>query len=267
MNPPAVGVLAAVLLGIESEDLHVAQNKVSSPGLGQLSEISAGETRRTALTVGGRRFERIAIGTHWVATGEDIGEVAERYIAAERRPGDCLLVSEKVVSVSLGKTIPAAGLRPGPLARRLSRSVTPGPVPGLLDVPEKMQYVINTAGRPRVIVGAAAHAIARRFGIEGTFYRVVGEWCRAIDGMTPPYEDLVIPPLGAHVAQQVASELRARLEMPVGILDLHDRGGTIPAVAGDIDPELLLRALADNPLGQRTQATPIGLLRRLPDPA
>ena len=228
-----------------------------------MHETNAGDTRRTTVTVGGRRYERIAIATHWIGSGEDIGELIAGYIAPERRPGDWLLVSEKVVAISLGNAIPADELQPGGLARRLSSSITPTPVGGLLEVPEKMQYVIDTAGRTRVIVGAAAHAITRRFGVS-SFYRVVGQWSRAIDGMNPPYEGVVIPPLSAEAAQRVASALHGRLEMPVAILDVHDRGGTIPAVAGGIDRDLLLEVVADNPLGQRSRGTPIGLVRRLP---
>lgn len=214
----------------------------------------------TASGPGGSGPQRLAIRTHWIEPGEDIGVVAERYAERYRQPGDVLLVSEKVVAVSLGHAIPAGELAPGRLARLLVAAIGKTQQPGL-SIPERMEYVVRRTGRTRVVLAALLAGVARPFGASGVFQRVVGEWCRDIDGMIAPYEHAVIPPLDGDVAAAIAASLAERLRMPVAILDLHDRGGEIRAVAGGVARDALYEGLSGNPLGQRDRGTPLGLLR------
>ena len=223
----------------------------------------------TARAADGREYLRIPLSTRWVEPGDDLAPLAREHVEPVREPGDVLLVSEKVMAVALGRGIPAEQLRPGRLARLLSRAVgAPMGAVGL-NVPEKMQYVVETAGAPRVIVAAIAAAVTRPLGRTGVFHRVVGGWCRDIDGMCPPYEREVIPPLAAVEARDRAEDLAADLGMGVAIIDLNDSGGRIRATAripaSELGPDEshLISALTGNPLGQRRRSTPIGLLRRL----
>jgi len=86
-----------------------------------------------------------------------------------------------------------------------------------------------------------------------------------MDGMRPPFEEVLIPPIAPSVARAIAAQIAGQLGMPVAITDLSDRGGLIRAVSG---PELRMRSvrdvLRDNPLRQRDHRTPIGLLRPWP---
>ena len=205
-------------------------------------------------------MQRIAIATPWVDAGEDIAELARRHAKPHLKPGDTLFVSEKVVVISLGRAIPADELRPGPLARLLSRSVRATPIAGL-NVPEKMQLVVRNAGGPRVLLAAAAAAITRPLGVRGAFYRIVGEWCQNIDGMAPPYDHMVIPPLSEGEATAECERIRGVVGAPTAIVDINDRGGTIRALSPGMDRDWILAALSDNPLGQGSRGTPLGLLR------
>jgi hypothetical protein len=82
--------------------------------------------------------------------------------------------------------------------------------------------------------------------------------------MRPPLEDLLLPPLDAAEAVTIARDLERALGLTVAIVDINDRGGSVRCVSGgDPDPRLLLQVLRDNPLGQRAQSTPVGLVRRL----
>ncbi|MGH9271901.1 MAG: hypothetical protein ACRDZ2_11565, partial [Ilumatobacteraceae bacterium] len=164
------------------------------------------------------------------------------------------------------RTVPSAPIQPGRLAHLLARHVHPRTGSRGLSVPQKMQYVIDQVGRVRVIAAAAVSAVTRPFGWRGAFYRVAGPVARDLDGGRPPYEHLLFPPLDEPTAHGIADDLEHRLGVAVAIVDLNDYGGTIRATSRSaLDEETLMRLLHDNPLGQRSTGTPIGVLRRRQD--
>jgi hypothetical protein len=82
-----------------------------------------------------------------------------------------------------------------------------------------------------------------------------------MDGMRPPLEDVLLPPLHPRVAREIASELGTT----VAIVDINDRGGCVRAVSARRPTKReLMRILRDNPLGQRDRRTPMGIVRRSP---
>jgi hypothetical protein len=82
--------------------------------------------------------------------------------------------------------------------------------------------------------------------------------------MRPPFEHLLIPPLEPRVAQRIALRIERHLGWPVAIVDINDRGGSIRTLSRPVISHRKLRkVLADNPLGQRDERTPIGVVRRL----
>ncbi|MEJ7702413.1 MAG: hypothetical protein WKF47_01445 [Geodermatophilaceae bacterium] len=125
-----------------------------------------------------------------------------------------------------------------------------------------MQYVLEHTGRGRVVVAAAAAAATRPLGIRGTFYRLAGSLARDIDGMRPPYEGTVLPPLPAAVAVQLCERLASRIGAEVAIVDINDRGGSVRGA-----PWMRCRRPTSKPRcattrsGHCEQATPLGLLR------
>lgn len=180
----------------------------------------------------------------------------------ERRPGDTVVISEKIALLLTGRTIPADPTRVQADARWLCRFVRPRTDSLGLAQPVKMQWVIDTLGRPRVYAAAAAAALTRPFGIRGGFYRVAGPAARDIDGGRPPYEHLLFPPFDVAEATELCEELAAKLEVGVAIVDINDYGGTIRArSAGALPERTLLGALADNPMRQRRTGTPLALVR------
>jgi hypothetical protein len=85
-----------------------------------------------------------------------------------------------------------------------------------------------------------------------------------MDGMRPPFEGTLIPPLAPRVAHRIARSLADRLGAPVAIVDMNDRGGSIRTLSRPVmTRRRLRRILADNPLGQRDERTPIGIVRRI----
>lgn len=222
----------------------------------------------TRLQAGGRVYDRVILHSTWLHENDDLLDTLRTMLAGTARPGDTVFVSEKVVLLLAGRTVPVDIVRPGRLAYFLVRHVRPRPGSRGLAVPEKMQYVLDQSGRLRVLAAAAVSAISRPLGWHGLFYRVAGSIARDLDGGRPPYEHLLFPPLGRSDGLALADDLESQLGIGVAIVDLNDYGGSIRAASASaptpFDLQMLLR---DNPLGQRASSTPAGLLRPLPTPA
>jgi F420-0:gamma-glutamyl ligase len=212
--------------------------------------------------VGGQRFERTVVCTPWLAPGLDLAGFLRASVVERLQPGDLVVVTEKVVVVTTGRGVPAVTVRPGRLARFVAGHVRPVGNSRGLSIPEKAQLVIDMVGRWRVLAAVAAAAVTRPLGIHGAFYVVAGYVGRSMDGMRPPYHDVLLPPLAPRVAQGIAEQLTTELGHPVAIVDMNDRGGSVRAVAGSVmSKRLLTEVLADNPLGQRDQSTPLAIVR------
>jgi hypothetical protein len=196
--------------------------------------------------------------------GDDFTAVI-RQACSGIRSGDTIAISEKVAVLLTFRTISSASIRVGPLARLLAKSVRPREGSRGISVPEKMQYVLDQVGWPRICAAAAVSAVTRPLGIRGAFYRIAGTLARDVDGGRPPYEDRLIPPLPCSEAAMMCLDLEKLLGVGVAIVDLNDYGGSIRATSPSAIPApTLARILADNPLRQRLTGTPLALVRPLP---
>ena len=217
------------------------------------------------VTVDGQSYRRLPVRSGWLRPGDDLTTVL-REACTEMRPGDTIAISEKVVALLTFRTISIDSVRVGPLARLLARSVRPRQGSRGISVPEKMQYVVDQVGWPRMCAAAAASAVTRPLGIGGVFYRIAGSVARDVDGGRPPYEERLIPPVPCLEAAMMCADLEGLLGVGVAIVDLNDYGGSIRATSPMAVPaETLARILADNPLRQRLTGTPLALVRPLPD--
>jgi F420-0:gamma-glutamyl ligase len=214
--------------------------------------------------VGGITYERAVVRTPWIRVGDDLGTTLIERLKPILRYGDLAIVSEKAVTIAEGLTVPAADVTVSSLANRLAGLVQPTEGSRGLSIPEKMEYVLRDAGPPRILLATAAAAVTRPIGLRGGFYIVAGRVARAMDGMRPPFEGTLIPPLAPRVAHRIARSLADRLGAPVAIVDMNDRGGSIRTLSRPVmTRRRLRRILADNPLGQRDERTPIGIVRRI----
>jgi F420-0:gamma-glutamyl ligase len=225
--------------------------------------LSPGETFVSSVTVGREHFDRTVVCTPWLTAGVDLVELLRNMVVERLQPGDLVAITEKVVVVTTGRGIPAATVQPGRLATFAARHIRPVGNSRGLSIPEKMQLVIDMVGRWRVILAGAAAVATRPLGIRGPFYIVAGYVARCMDGMRPPYGDVLLPPLPPRIARSIAEQLTTEIGHPVAIVDINDRGGSVRAVAGSVMSKRLLAAvLSDNPLGQRDRATPIVVVHR-----
>ncbi|MGW5361139.1 hypothetical protein [Actinopolymorpha pittospori] len=221
----------------------------------------------STVAVDGHDFQRLAVPTRWLGENDDLAAALLEYTEG-RQPGDTVVVSEKVAVLLLDRWVPVASVRARWDARLIARFVRPGPGARGLSHPEKMQYVINAAGRPRIYAAAAAAALTRPFGIRGAFYRVAPTLARDIDGGRRPYEDKLFPPFTTDEATKICADLEVKLDTGVAIIDINDAYGSIRGVSRRALPARLLSGvLVDNPLGQRQTGTPFGIIRPVRRPA
>ncbi|MBF4560874.1 coenzyme F420-0:L-glutamate ligase [Microbacterium sp. VKM Ac-2870] len=218
------------------------------------------------VTVEGTTFARIPIRTRVVMPGDDLEAVISEYAGGELTPGDLLFVTEKIVAITQGRSYTLDEIEPRRLARFLSKYVTKTSYGIGLGMPETMEMALRECGTPRILFAAAVSAVTKLFGRRGDFYRIAGDKARAIDGPTngtiPPYDRAVV--LGPTRPADVAARLKALLggQVQVAVVDINDIGGNILGSTLDRAGERqLVRILADNPLGQGRESTPLGIIR------
>lgn len=226
--------------------------------------LTVGQTLESEIESQGKKYRRILVKTHFIKEGEDIGQVALRYLDGVFKPGDCLIVSEKCVSNTIGLAIDESQIKPGWWARRLYKFVKRTRHGRGIGTPEKMQVAIELAGLWRILLATIVSAVTKLFGLKGWFYRIAGDKVRSIDGQSGgpngPYWTKVILPLPE--ANKSASEIAASCGYPVVVADINDLGGSIK---GWSNPELrkidFADILRDNPMGQGNIGTPIAIIR------
>jgi F420-0:gamma-glutamyl ligase-like protein len=217
-------------------------------------------------TVDGVVYARHPVRTHLVTPADtDAVEVVRRYTAPLGDDVVLVVVSERMVAITQGRSHRMVDIRPGRLARLLVRFVTrPGYGIGL-GTPETMQLAIDEVGAPRILLAAAASGLTKPFGIHGLFYRIAGRQAAAIDGPTsytiPPYNEAAT--LGPRDPDGVARRMSDALGVPVAVIDANDAGCNALGISRDVDRRLVERLFADNPLGQAREQTPICVVRRV----
>lgn len=230
--------------------------------------MKANEGKALETTVDGATYQRIPIKTDVVMPGDNLHTVVKQYAADEVTEGDVLFVTEKIVAITQGRSMLVSDVQPRPLATWLSKYVTKTPHGIGLGMPETMEMALRECGTPRILAAAGVSVISKALGRSGDFYRVAGERARAIDGPTegtiPPYDESIV--LGPLHPQRVARDLKILLGNTVDVLivDINDIGGNI--LGSTLDHSLndhWVAVLSDNPLGQGSQSTPMGIIRKI----
>ncbi len=227
--------------------------------------------KQAVVEAGGHSWLRIPVRTGLVLAGDDLlSAIAEGLEQAGERPGpeDVLCAAEKAVGASQGRyfLLDDGEIEPRPLARFLSRYVSKTPHGIGLGMPETMECALRECGVPRILLASVVGALGKLVGRRGDFYRVAGPRARAIDGPTrgtiPPFDRAVS--LAPEDPDGVSKSIAERFGCRAAVVDVNDLGGNIlGAWPEDLDRRLLAAVLADNPLGQGTESTPVGIVRRV----
>lgn len=216
--------------------------------------------------VRGNRYERIPLKTKLITAQDDIAEVAVTYAGEYLQKSDILFISEKAVACSQGRAIPMSEIKPRRLAVFLTKFVYKSPYGIGLGIPETMEMALRECGTLRILFAAFCSAVGKLFKRRGWFYKVAGYKARSIDGPTPntipPYNTCVV--LGPDKPDAVAKRVSEAVGAQCLIVDINDIDGVILGSSDKkADRTLYREILADNPLCQDAQQTPMGIIRRV----
>ncbi|MGA8016015.1 MAG: asparagine synthase (glutamine-hydrolyzing) [Candidatus Dormiibacterota bacterium] len=254
---------------------RAASRALSAEKLVEMAAPNPG--RHLLLESDGATWARLPLRAALVEGGDDIGEVLWAALAEAQgkgvtlQDGDVVAVSEKVVAITQGRSLPISEIMVTPTARLLSRFVRRVPVGIGLGRPQTMQLAVEEAGAGRVLLAAACAAVTRPLGLRGVFYRVAGARVASIDGPTAH----TIPPYNTHASKAprdpdgVAERLRRTLEkgagrdVEVAVVDTNDLAADVLGASAGVNRAAVSAALADNPLGQTDEQTPFCIIRRL----
>ena len=229
-------------------------------------ELKPNEGKQGVTCIDGVSYQRLPIKTHLITNEDDIVAVAEQYgtpVLAEK--DDVLFISEKCVACTQGRAIPLKDIKPRKLAVWLSNHVTKTPHGIGLGMPETMECALVECGILRILFAAFISVIGKKiFRKKGWFYKIAGYKARSIDGpchnTIPPYNHYVV--LGPLNPDKVAKDIADKIGYRTIIVDINDLEGQILGVSDkNMDKDLYVRILKDNPLGQDCQQTPMGVIR------
>jgi len=234
-----------------------------------------------ALEVDGVHYHRLPIKTLVFKKGEPVAKkIAEEVVAVLPRVLKSgkrkwfVVVSEKIVAITQGRSYFIWDIRPGLFARVLSRFVKRTPAGIGLGSPWTMELAIGEVGLPRILFAALASVATKPFGVAGVFYRVAGPAASAIDG---PTEYSLFP---SNVSAKLAPKHPGKVALEIGktlmtaskkasagtdfmgaaIIDANDIGQHVMGNATGLDDATIEAIFEDNPMGQTNEQTPVTLV-------
>ena len=221
--------------------------------------------------VGGVRYERYGIKTHFIQRGEDYIEVLRRYVSPLYQAGDVVTLGEKVISMCQDNTVEKADVKLSFWAKFLSKFATSNHNGIGMDEPYKLQLAINMKGLPRVLWGAFWGAVCKVFGKRGVFYEIVGQDVAGIDGFYShsafeTYRNLAV--LNPKEPDKVCAAVYEQLGISCMLVDANDIAVEVLAKSPDlaeVSDEDLAERIRDNPAGQDDELTPFILIRDIGD--
>ncbi|MGC9361952.1 MAG: coenzyme F420-0:L-glutamate ligase [Candidatus Syntrophosphaera sp.] len=212
------------------------------------------------------RIERIPVKTKVLSAADDMADIIREFALPLIQDGDILTISESPLAITQGRAIPADRIKPGWLARFLSKRVMRVPYGIGLGAPTSMQCAIDECGAARILFAAVVGAITKFFGRKGDFYRLAGMQAALIDAAetspVEPYTHTVIK--GPLAPGKVAQALADEFGVGIAVMDINDIGGSwVIGASQGISKHFLELVMKDNPQGQNDELTPLCIVRKL----
>ncbi len=218
------------------------------------------------IEVNGEKYERIPIKTHKIHIKEPYEPIIEKLVMPQYKKGDQMAISEKFIVISLGRVVHESIVKPGLLAKLISKGVTKYPNDLGFSHPRKIQVAIMIAGWWRCLFAMILGGITRLFGRRGDFYRIAGHRISEIDGFNPP----AMPPFNEYCmvptfnADELCQKIENDFKIPTAIIDGNNIDVQVIGASSKIeDRDLIRQTFIDNPMGQDDELTPIILLRKV----
>lgn len=230
-----------------------------------LSLLKPNPGKRLTIKAYGQWYARHPIKTHLVAKGDHLLALIKEYMGDYAKQADVLVISERIVAITQGRSFFLKDIRPSFWARFLSFFVSRHPGGIGLKSPWTMQLAIQEAGLPRLILAGLISGLTRPLGVKGLFYRLAGHQINAIDGPCA----YTLPPgnqsakLGPKEPMKVAQDLAKQLGVKIAIIDANDYGVSVLGYSVGVSKKLVEQIFRDNPLGQAREQTPLVLVRKV----
>src|SRR3989344_2311412 len=246
-------------LFIDKEDTFKEKEKKVSPNI----------------KVGNKQYIRYLIKTDVFEKGDDSATKVSVYVRDWVQELSLknwfVVVSEKVIAISQGRSYFLWEINPGFFAKSLSRFVKKTPYGIGLGSPWTMQLAIQEVGLSKILLATFLSALTKPIGIKGVFYHVACREVASIDGPTEYslYPSNVSAKLGPknpqEVAKKIDEEIRLKLKNPKGfvgvvIIDANDLGRDVLANTTDFKNKTIEEIFRDNPMGQGREQTPITIV-------
>jgi len=178
-----------------------------------------------------------------------------------------IIVSEKIVAISQGRSYFIKDIKPSWYATTLSKYVRKTPHGIGLGSPWTMQLAIQEVGLPRILLASVLSIATKPFGLRGIFYHIAGRQAAAIDGPTSYslYPSNVSAKLAPKDPQKAVEKIRAEIGKDhffggVVIIDANDLGRNVLGNATDKPDSFFEEVMRDNPMGQGREGTPLVML-------
>ncbi|MCI8332592.1 MAG: F420-0--gamma-glutamyl ligase [Clostridiales bacterium] len=217
------------------------------------------------VTIDANKYSCYAIKTHTITKNDSLFHIIDQYVSPLITKEDIVFISEKMVACTEGRAYQADKIKAGFVARMLSRCVKRSANGIGLAMPETMQCAIDETGLVRILVAAFAGMVGKLLHRHGWFYKIAGRKAAAIDGpcsyTLPPYNKYIVlaPADPCRTACDISDRLGGNTVL---IIDANDLGCEILGTSDQkTDVSIYKKLLRQNPLGQSTQSTPIGILR------
>ncbi len=244
------------------------------------------EGKKLEIKVGGKIYKRYPIRTEIFQKGDEyskkivnvISNAVRNLEGISRRNAPrndkkwFVVVSEKIVAISQGRSYFIWDIKPGFFANLLSTFVKKTPYGIGLGSPWTMQIAIDEVGLPKIILASFLSILAKPFGLKGTFYKIAGDTVRSIDGPTEYslYPSNVSAKLGPKDPQNAAEKIHSEIVNSkskiknfggVVIIDANDLGRNVLGNTTGLENKLIEQIFKDNPMGQGSEQTPLVLVQ------
>jgi len=227
----------------------------------------AEKVKNPVIKINEKFYLRVPIKTHVLSKEDNIIETVEKYVIPVLQAGDIIFISEKAMAITQGRAIKLVDIKPRFLAKILSKYVKKVSYGIGLGMPETMEMAFREVGTLRILLAAAVSVIGKLLGRSGDFYRIAGRKVAMIDGPTPytipPYNQYVV--LGPEDPLEIANKIASQVNAFCAVVDVNDIGSEVIAVSNNslLTKDEIANILKDNPLGQGSQQTPMGIIRML----
>lgn len=243
--------------------------------------LTIGETISKPFEANAKQYERLLVKTDVFEKNDDYGRKIASYInykLLRENKKWYVVVSEKIVAISQGRSYFIWDIHPNIVARTLSRFVTRTPYGIGLGSPWTMQLALEEVGFTRIMLASLVAVVTKPFKIKGMFYRVAGREAAAIDGPTeyslfPSNVSAKLAPRDPHAAAEaidVAVEERLKQTKSLRnfrdtfggavVIDANDIGRNVLGNSTEFDDKYIENIFADNPMGQGTEQTPVTIV-------